>query len=48
MTTIGPRLSTWVEIRVTQEFLNGSDILSALQQIGCERMAKRVTTCRFG
>ena len=37
-----------IEIRVPHEFLNGSDILPALKQMGCERMAKRVATCRFG
>ena len=37
-----------VEIRVPHEFLNGSDILPTLQQMGRERMAERVATCRFG
>ena len=48
MTPIGARLSTWVEIRVPHEFLNGSDIRPALQQMGCERTAKRMATCQFG
>ena len=48
MTSIGPRLSTWVEIRVPHEFLNGSDIMPALRQMGCERMAKSMATSHFG
>jgi hypothetical protein len=36
-----------VEIRVAHQFLNGSDVLPALQQLGRERRPEGVATCRF-
>lgn len=37
-----------VEIRVAHQFLNGSNNLLALLQMGCERMAEGVANCRSG
>lgn len=37
-----------VEIGVAHQFLNGSNNLPALQQMGCERMAEGVANCRSG
>jgi hypothetical protein len=37
-----------VEIGVSHEFLNRSNIMPTLQQMDRERMAERVATCRFG
>ena len=36
------------DVAVAQQLLDGSDVVAALQQVGGEGVAERVTGCRFG
>jgi len=36
------------DVGVTEEFLNGADIVAGLQEMGCEAVPQRMTTGSFG